>query len=144
MGHSVVPADVIRQYRVRDQLTRWHHAPVLRDPDLPDFSTLPPGTKQQFECRIDRLPVPRVRTRIDVDAIMRNEMRFQRDFSSDQAMTRSDAAALRTWHLRSVYDRLSAARPDLVRPDLVRPRATFGGPLVRRYPESFADRVRCG
>ena len=86
-------------------------SPVFAEPD---FGSLPPGTGDVFTTRLSRLPLERVRRRLDADAIVHNELQFGRRFCAQHRLAPHDATILGTWHLRAVLDRLSAARPDLV------------------------------
>jgi hypothetical protein len=81
--------------------------------EAPDFERLPAGTQDEFEQRLERLPLHRIRTRIDFDAVWGNEYRFNDRFCAEHRLSEDDSCALGTWHLNAVGDRLDAARPDL-------------------------------
>jgi hypothetical protein len=126
--------------------------------EAPDFERLPVGTKEQFERRLERLPLHRVRIRIDFDAVLRNESRFNDRFCAEHGLSDDDNCALATWHLNAVHQRLHAARPDLKPHRQHRlPRGHFLGPerqsigpdgktttsatIYRRHPGTKLDRL---
>jgi hypothetical protein len=113
---------------------------------------------EQFERRLERLPLHRVRTRIDFDAVWGNEDRFNDRFCAEHRLSENDSCALATWHLNAVHARLKAARPDLREHRRYRqPRGHFLGPeresigpdghtmtvqaIYRRNPGTRLDRL---
>jgi len=124
--------------------------------EAPDFERLPAGTREQYERRLTRLPLHRIRIRIDFDAVLRNECRFNERFCTEHGLSGNDNYALATWHLDAVNERLQAARPDLKphrQPRL--PRGLYLGPehvdsnghttgvrtIYRRNPGTRLDRL---
>jgi len=103
----------------------------------PDFARLPEGTEEEFGRRIARLPVHRVESRIDADAVIHNETVFLDGFCAEHGVVGDRGAALRTWHFRAVIDRLSLARPDLVPP-----RSTIGSVMIHHHRLSLGERIR--
>jgi len=105
----------------------------------PDFGRLPRGTEEVFTGRTHQLPVEALRRRLDADAIVHNELEFQRRFCGRHLIDQHDAMALGTWHLRAVLDLLSAVRPDLVPP---RP-AEVTGIMIHHHGLTGVERLRC-
>ena len=104
----------------------------------PDFGRLPPGTRAEFAYRLDRLPLNRVTSKIDADAVVHNERRFFDEFCIQHQLGSEDVMVLLNWHLGSVMDRLSVARPDLVPP-----RPAGGDPRpIGRLVVSRGERLR--
>lgn len=133
-------------------------ADVPRWRQAPNFAVLPLGTKEQFERRVEGLPLHRVRRRIDFDAVWGNERRFTEEFCSSHGLSEDDSCALRGWHLAAVYRHLETARPDLREHRRHRlPRGHFLGPerqsitpdgttttvqtIYRRNPGTRLDRL---
>jgi hypothetical protein len=119
------------------------------EPHPPDWERLPVGTRKALEQRQESLPIQRIHTGIGAWAIMTNESRALHDFEVCNALTWEIYAPLGTWHMRSVHDRISAYRPDLLPPrrpsgaySLVRkstPRDRLRSPLVRLHVWNFLN-----
>ncbi len=62
--------------------------------EAPDFERLPAGTREQYEQRLERLPLHRIRTRIDFDAVRDNEDRFNTRFCAEHQLSENDLCAL--------------------------------------------------